>query len=125
MSLPKDIEDLVRDRTHKDAEPVLRTFLAETLERQGVRYDLYFARSAQPTGIRVFVRTEKLMNVFPGNSIQVTHGGDAPKAPSSAFSVGPEYISLKVRIIQAWIRELERLRDAAYERIAGGSTKGA
>jgi hypothetical protein len=121
MSLPEDIDDLIRYRAPRAVEPVLRRFVEDSLARPGVRYDLFFARPTEPTGIQFFVGDQQLMNVFPGESVQVAHGGNIPDKPPSAATVGPVFISLRVETLQGWILDLERYRDAAYQRISSGA----
>jgi hypothetical protein len=121
MSLPSDIDRIVRHRAPGDVEPLLSAFISDTLVLPRVRYDLYFARGAEPTGIRFYVGDAKLMNVFPGNSVQLKHvaGGVPDRVPPKA-SVGPEYIKVKVRDLPRSLHDLEQIRDEAYQRIANG-----
>ena len=118
LAVPAEVVALIKARAPQDVQSILTAFVEEALDLPRVRYELYYARGDEPTGIRLYVGAARFMNVFPGNSLQFSFASGTPDALPAVAQVGPEYVSLKVKILAGWLHDARRLRSEAYARIA-------
>jgi hypothetical protein len=99
---------------------IVRAFVEEVYQWDGVTLEPYFDRGHGPTGLRLLRDGQRFANAFPSRSIQFAHGG-VPLVGlglPSEHNVERYYQSIPVREVEQRLDEARLLASYAYWRVA-------